>query len=237
MIDTVRCGLSDVELEAGRLLAKGWTKVDYVEGVGETRRERTQYVLQRKRASPHYLAYSPTNGRLKCELSFPKLLYQNNVEMVKPQDVERGLDRLSEQVSHFCGREVDMAEAEIQGRADFVYSFDARWAGRSHVQEYLDAFSALEMPHHYSQNVARDATLYWRNGQRVIRMYDKEKESGLKAAAGQLRFEVQENHTKAAMDRLFGENSVQVKDVINWETARGVLSWYLDQMGGGSCGL
>jgi hypothetical protein len=169
---------------------------------------------------------------LKIETSFPKLLYGNNVAMVKSEDVEPGIDKLSEIVSSCVGKELDVHAAEIQGRVDFVFSFDTLWDDRGHVGDYLDAFKTLELPRHYTQNVARDATLYWRNRSRVIRMYDKEKESGEISARDNLRFEVQMNHAKAELGRLVpGIASLKLQDVARWDVAKTVLNNYLNAMG------
>jgi len=233
VFDTIRVGFNEVDLDPEKLMRKGWVRAEYEQRDAEGVPKLTDgYSLRREKLSPHFLSWSPGNGRLKLETSFPKMLYGNNVMLIQPGDVERGLHRLSEIVSDVTGQAVDAWESgEVQGRVDFVFAYDTSWDGRGHVGDYLDAFKSLELPRHYTQNVAKDATLYWRNGARVIRMYDKFRESREAQAKNILRFEVQENHTKAVMERLGHLGSMRVSEVARWDVAKRVLGGYLEGMG------
>lgn len=233
MLDTVRVGFEEIELDPGELMRRGWTRQEFetqdVEGLSEVK---AAFVLQRKDESPHYLSWSPRSLRLKVETSFPKLLYGSNVGLVQASDVERGMDLLSERVTECVGKPIDArADGLVRSRVDFVFAFDTNWAGRGHVAEYLEAFKSLELPRHYSQNVARAQTLYWRNAARVIRMYDKHTESHDESARGVLRFEVQDNHVQTELEKLLPGTGVFFRDVAKWSVAKKILGNYLGAMG------
>jgi hypothetical protein len=210
----------------------GWTHAQYEKtGAEDVEKVTESWGLHRKDQHPHYMMWYPGMGRLKAETSLPNMLYNENVSLLQVADVERGIDRLSEELSLCTGSVLDAHTADIQGRVDFVFSYDTSWGGQGHVAEYLQAFKLLELPRHYSQNVARAATLYWRNQMRVIRLYDKEKESKRVEAKDNLRFEVQLNHAKAELAALVPGCGLKLQDVARWDVAKAVLGTYLDAMG------
>lgn len=228
MFDTMRAGVSDLNLDCARLLSKGWQRVTYGKMDGEgIVDENTRFVLMRKDQSPHYFAYSPVSGDLRFESSLPKVLHSQNVSMLSDGDLPVLWDELSNEVSEVVGGWVPpVSEWDVRGRLDAVFSWRAVWAAENHVNEYLHAFKSLSLPRHYSESIDRDATVYWRNKARVIRLYDKFRETGLDGAKGLLRFEVQMNHAKAEIGEK-GPAPLLVGDVVNWRTARGVLGKYL----------
>lgn len=229
MFDTVRLSTEDVELDLNRLRVKGWTKLTRekmdCEGMiqsGEIWRP------DLKGKHPHYLQYTPSRGELKLETSLPKVLYGENVSLLKPDDVTRTLDEISNRVSDFVGGAIlPVSEWDVRGRIDAVFS----WQAGAKVADYLHAFKAVELPRHYSQAVDRQATLYWRNSQRVLRLYDKHREQpDVSKSRGQLRFEAQLNHAKGELEKM-GTNSTKAKDILNWQNARAILDGYLTGLG------
>jgi hypothetical protein len=181
--------------------------------------------------SPHYLTYSPASGELKVETSLPKMLYDDNVELLKDEDIPRVLDELSNHVGDLFGDIPHAGEWQVRGRIDAVFGWKAFWDGECHVGDYLHALKSLELPHHYSQSVDSASTLYWRNKRRVIRLYDKEKETGLEKARGILRLEVQANRAKSELENTAGVQSTKAQDVLKWDVAKAILNHYLDKLG------
>ena len=72
MLDTVRLGFEEVELDPATLMRLGWTKAqferDATEGMTQVKES---YGLRRFEQSPHFLSWSPASGRFKVETSFP----------------------------------------------------------------------------------------------------------------------------------------------------------------------
>jgi hypothetical protein len=234
VFDTVRLGVAGLDTDIGMLKRRGWEQITRTRNVQGEDCDTVQLVSLRRDESPHYLSYSPeshnTWGELKVETSLPKMLYDDNVELLRDEDMPAVLDELSNRVSDAFGDIPHVGEWNVRGRFDAVFGWDAKGDGCNHVPDYLHAFKSLELPRHYSQSVDRESTLYWRNKSRVIRMYDKEAESKLDKACGTLRFEVQSNRAKSELKRS-GVESLKVQDVLTWDNAKAILESYLGKLG------
>lgn len=235
MFDTVRAH-TRLELDHDRLLRAGFTlKSSVVRDVEGKERESKFYDLHLAHQSPHLIQYLPSRvpdpddpaSCLKLETSLPKAVFGENVSMLAPGDVDRALDLISNRVSDLVGDIPHLSQWAVRGRLDCAFN----WRARGLVQEYLHAFKVLQLPRHHTDSVDVDATIYWRNSQRLMRLYDKFKETGLEIAKDILRFEVQENHAKAELKRLAGESSTKLGDVLTWENARVIIQHYLDSLG------
>jgi hypothetical protein len=235
MFDTVR-GQVRCELDPDRLLRAGFHRhVDQSRDGEGGNIDIVAYDLHLPGGSPHYLAYLPPKrvdpgdpaGFLKVETSLPKALRAENVTLLSAGDVQPCFDVISNRISDKVGDVGEFGGFDVRGRVDAVYSWST-----CHADDYLHALKQMHLGRHVSQSVDRDATVYWRNRQRVIRAYDKFKESGLEIARDQLRFEVQLNHAKGELARVAGVTSTKMRDVVNWETAKSVLAWYLFALGG-----
>lgn len=233
MFDTVRLGIEGIELDTDKLKKRGWSWVTFGQTDAEGVATEKTIFSPPEVDYPHYLRYLPLSGTLKLETSLPKVCFGGeNFRLLAPGDVCRALDDLSNRVSDLTGADIPhCGDWDIRGRCDAVFSWDTTWGGKIHVADYLHAFKSVELPRHYSQAVDREATLYWRNRQRVIRLYDKEKESGVKAARGLLRFEVQLNHAKKELSDVARVPSIKARDALTWQAARSVLQNYLDGLG------
>ena len=231
MFDTVRLGVAGLSTDIGQLKKRGWEQITRTRNVQGKDFETVQLVLWRQGESPHRLSYSPEPwGELKVETSLPKILYDDNVELLRDGDIPAVLDELSNRVADSFGDIPHVSGWNIRGRFDAVFGWDTIWGGENHIPDYLHAFKSLELPRHYSQSVDRESTLYWRNKSRVIRMYDKEAESKLEKACGILRFEVQSNRAKSELKRA-GMESIKVEDVLTWDNAKVILESYLSKLG------
>lgn len=231
MIDTIRVGLEEVFLDGSRLLNGGWRELQTRQSKGDGLfDEDTRFILMRPGKSPHFFGYSPVSGRLKVETSLPKVMFGNNVRMLGSSGLPGVLDEFSNRICDVVGGDLPhVAKWDLRGRVDFVFAW--RVGGKDFsVGDYLHAFRNLELSRHYAQSVDREATLYWRNKARVIRLYDKYRESADSFARGVLRFEVQVNRAKSELG--FSGGVMKVGDVLNWETARSVLDKYLHGLGG-----
>ena len=234
MLDTVRAQVR-CEIDPDRLLHVGFHCHEDHSFDGEGREvEVVAYDIHLPGESPHYLAYLPPKqsdasepaGCLKVETSLPKALRRENVTLLSPGDVQPCFDVISNRISDKVGDVGDFGGFDVRGRLDAVYSWRT-----SHTEDYLHALKQMNLGRHVSQSIDRDATVYWRNRQRVIRAYDKFKESGLEIAKDQLRFEVQLNHAKGELVRVAGVTSTKMRDLVNWETAKSILEFYLRGLG------
>ena len=233
MFDTVRLGCDGQDLAVSRLMKSGFVKStsERIDCEGVTK-SRVQFRRFGDGESPSYLAWSPDSGNLVLEQSLPKVLWEHNYRLLSPGDMPKVFETLSEDISKLIGGGVPGVEDwYIRGRADAVFSWDTIWSGTGHQAEYLHAFKSVELPRHFTQAIDREATLYWRNSARLIRLYDKEKETKVKAARGLLRFEVQLRHTKAEVSRLVGLDTIKASDVLTWPVSRALLANYLDGLG------
>lgn len=232
MFDTVRLATSGLDADTSRLKQHGWEQITRTRSVLGKEIESVQFVLRQREVSPHYFSYSPDPwGELKIETSLPKILYEDNVELLNNKDIPTVLDELSNRVADSFGDIPHMGEWSVRGRIDAVFGWNAIWDNENHVVDYLHAFKSLELPRHYSQSVDRELTLYWRNKSRVIRMYDKEAETKLNKAHGILRFEVQSNRAKLELTGVAGMESMKAKDVLTWNNAKAILERYLGRLG------
>jgi hypothetical protein len=234
LFDTIRLGAEDVTLDIGRLRKSGFVKMssEKVDAEGVIT-ESVLFRLLRADESPSFLQYYPTSGNVALETSLPKVWFGGqNVSMLSPEDISPALDELSNRVADLVGDVPHCGLWGIRGRCDPVFCWDTFWSGRRHTVDYLHAFRNVELPRHYCQAVDREATLYWRNGSRVIRLYDKEAETKLDIARGLLRFETQLKHSKKELGDVAGITSTKARDVLTWNTARSILQKYLDGLGG-----
>lgn len=244
LFDTVRAAAENIELNTTRLMRAGFRKVVSTTLDGEgLEKESLSYrwiASQAHKAnfeSPHFVQYIPSAGVIKFESSLPKVLYKENVSMLKSDDVSKVLDEVSDRLSGLCGDLPHAKDFNVRGRVDAVYQWDTRDGSKSFVSEYLRAFRVAQVSRHKSDNYAsneidRDATLYWFNRQRRLRMYDKFRESGLDSAQGILRFEVQTHHAKSELEGVGYLGDVSLGSVLNWNSARRLISKYLDSVGG-----
>ena len=241
MFDTVRASVDEVELNLDRLMQKGFKKVVTTaidqEGVVT---ESLRYVLMEKDQHPHFVMYLPKVGTVKFETSLPKAVPTGsgeprgeNVSLLASEGVIPCLDRVSSFLCDRCGDVPAAGDFKVRGRLDAVFSWDARVNGQDLTPYYLHALRNVVVPRHTTQVVDREATLYWWNGSRRVRMYDKYRESKLDAAKGQLRFEVQLNHAKGELEKLGYLGDAMLKNVLNWDNASRVLDEYLNQIAGG----
>jgi hypothetical protein len=230
MFDTVRLS-TETTIHPDRLKSRGWSWFTSGHRDAEGMEVEQTCYSPPEIDHPHYIRYYPASGTLKIETSLPKVLHGENVTLLSADEVDKTLDELSNRVSDVTGADIPhVGDWTVRGRVDAVFAWDTRFGGKSHIGDYLHAFKSVELPRHYCQAVDREETLYWRNSSRVIRMYDKEKETGMKEASGLLRFEVQLNHAKKELTDL-GASSIKARDVLHWHTARAVLNRYLDGLG------
>ena len=188
MFDTVRAAYNDVELNTARLMKAGFRKVvtTFEDGEGGEKESLSYRWMasatdKAKFESPHFVQYIPSAGVVKFETSLPKVLYKENVSMLKADDLPRVLDEVSNRVQDLCGDLPHAKEAHLRGRLDAVYNWRVQEGNKSYVSDYLHALRSAQASRHKtdsyaSETVDADATLYWFNRQRKIRAYDKFRE-------------------------------------------------------------
>lgn len=235
MIDTVRAQVR-CEKDPSTLMRSGFRRnvQTILDGEGKEA-TKVQYVLMDGKFSPHYFCYLPPlasdekdpGGYLIVEGSAPKSIYGQNYKMLAPGDVPKFFDAFSNLIADRVGDIPNFSEWEVRGRLDFVHT----WNVGDRVGDYLHAAKGLHLPRHIQQSVDADKTQYWRNSQRVIRMYDKQAECGYREAEGLLRFEDELKHAKGELARLAGLKSTKLRDVVTWQNAKAVLGDVLGGLG------
>jgi hypothetical protein len=141
------------------------------------------------------------------------------------------MDELSSRVEELVGQRVPHLGEWNVSRLDAAFNWRTLQEGRDWVGEYLHAFKSVELPKHHLESIDRTATIYWKNTQRVIRMYDKYRESRSPNATGVLRYEVQLNKPNTEFGYFLGTRNVLARDILNWSVARMVLERYLGRLG------
>ena len=169
--------------------------------------------------------YNPHNYKgqplLLIEFSLPKLVYGNNYTMLV--DLEMGIDKANEVLSHIPGLPVlDLRDAIIN-RLDICYNHQVGGL----VPYFIKALQFLEYSRRDTKPYTTEGVQYY-NGQRSTKFYDKQKECGDPAAHGILR---QETTLRAdAVKKLTGKKKPTIRD-ITVDMLADVLESDLEELG------
>jgi hypothetical protein len=94
----------------------------------------------------------------------------------------------------------------------------------------------MQLARHHTDYVDNAKTVYWKTARRWLRSYDKYEETHLPQARGILRFEVEMKRAKSEMQKVAGvKEDATVGEMLNWENAERVLSYWLDRLGTDLC--
>jgi len=231
VLDTVRISTT-VRKSGPGLLKKGFTKsVHTRRRVGDAKPcESVYYSKIVKDGSPHFIKYLPGVEEIVVETSLPKVLHGENISLLSDTDRDRLFDTLSNRLADHVGDISRVDKWKIRGRADFCFAWDVRQGAVNHVSDYLGAFRSVSVSRMHSESIEKEATQYWFNAQRRLRLYDKYRETRDPKALGLLRFEVQYNHAKRELER-YGVSD-EFGAIFSWQVARSILQDWLDAIGG-----
>lgn len=140
---------------------------------------------------------SPSGDWLTAEVSLPKFLFGNNVNMVSDADVRNALDGISCFITETVGVPFDALSALI-GRVDYCWNFPV---GETNVYTIVSAASQSSIPrmvrYHIGPTTAtfkqqsKHITIYGKHAEVATRVRKKAAtDKELHAAVGQLRLEV-----------------------------------------------
>ncbi len=228
MVDTARIQVPEVDIDISRLQQRGWRK--NISSLTDTEgrfRESISLTKTNPGNVPHFMAYYASSGLVVAEANLPRIVHGDNVSMLSPEDLTLALDELSDRMANqIRGALPHIQEWEIAGRLDWIY----QWQVGHLVGDYLSALSRVYIPRHRTECINGATTVYWKNGVRWLRAYDKAAESKRDMAKGLLRFEVEMKRPKSEIKKLASTSSSKVKDVLNWKTAKPVLEHYLGEL-------
>lgn len=194
--------------------------------------------------SPTLYHYHAPDGKhyLSAEVSLPKFLYKNNVQMLDEAGLHEALHSVGAFASEHFGIAFDPFTATV-GRVDFCCNFAV---GDDRIYQYLRAASEAEPAHLKCRIIGKIETVEYYNGSRKIYCYDKLRETErqfrkgktteqvVTAAEGILRLEARFNSTEA-VKRL---NSSQLKlpdiraqTMLNFRVAKLVLTSAIESLG------
>jgi hypothetical protein len=198
MIDTVQLRHRIPLPSANELRAQGWLPISKH---GDNSWKRNQPM--NTETLPRLTWRQTLSGAwLTAEVSLPKMLYPNSVELLDDDDVGQGLMLVTQYVSDVINRRFDAATALV-GRIDYYYDFEMV---DSNIIRYL-SLAATKSISRMTRFVVGQTTVSWRNNpkkkkSKEIKLYDKRAEvwqrllegkaaeAELKSASGLLRFEM-----------------------------------------------
>jgi len=152
--------------------------------------------------------YNNPNSCLLIEFSLPRMLYGNNITLVK--SIEEVFEatfcakRLLSQLPEL--KHIDLINAKLI-RIDICYNHfvDDR------VNEYIHCISNLEFPHR-KRIIHPNEGVYYKSHGKISKFYDKERQSGSPKAFGILRQEITIRDHESILN-VFGGNSPTVGEI------------------------
>lgn len=190
MFDTIRLVAYHIMIESDRLdrhkAIGSSTKLD--EDTGELKT-----YLQFKGDKLPFIYYSTASSILIIEASIPKLLYGENISIVKQNDIGNFFAIVEQELSEMFGVKINPTEWNVL-RIDVCWNFQV---GRQ-ITDYIKKLSQQQLPKMTTSVINQVETVMFHNKSRKIIFYDKEKESRAKRnmpdvverAKGVLRLEI-----------------------------------------------
>jgi len=224
MVDTVRLSTSGLILDPDHLARVGLQHQRF-SGRSDNGHwvDRERWVTVNRQDAAPYLRYVPYTGALTIEASLPKVLWGQNVRLLGADEVRQSLDRLTDIVSDTVGVQVPACTSWDVQRVDYCFNWQVGEASRL----YLPALAGCTLP--YLRTIVDSGTVYFANRRRVVRFYDKFRESHRDDAKGILRFEVELRRPEDQLRDLVCRTTAD--EVLCWSVARPMLGGYLDRLG------
>jgi hypothetical protein len=121
----------------------------------------------RETHEPRVTLYQTWAGiwRVKAELSIPKLLFGNNVDLPTSHEIDEAITLASNNISHRTKSNFDSFSAQV-ARVDFALNIQCEYSSA-----LLAYFSRSKIPNLTRRTV--ESTVYFQNKSRGIRLYDK----------------------------------------------------------------
>lgn len=175
-ITTIRFRLLNVELDPGRLLARGWKEQ------GEVLRGRQWYFTWLERCVQ--VRYNPPDVLVK--VSLPRFLSGDVRTVVTLPSLPMAYDRLNRLLSEELDRPVRIREDALPTRTDFA--FDVAVAD---PQRYIKAaWILMAVPRTRRIRYPSQLTLLWYNKSRSVKLTDRSRDVPVEQVEKKLRLEV-----------------------------------------------
>lgn len=108
--------------------------------------------------------------RLYVNANLPKMVFGNNLSLPLAPDIERVLDELSSSVSSAIGTDFDARNVKVK-RIDYATNLSLN---QDDARAFLERLRRLVIPRFkYDDTHEYETTVYFKSGQRVLRIYDK----------------------------------------------------------------
>lgn len=221
MFDTVTFVRDAGHVDPHGLLARGWTRQTTTKPDG-TFSDKFYLNEQTEEVSPRLTWYE--SGYLTAEVSLPKLLNGQNVELIHQVDLPEAFEKVGDFVGSKADVDVDMSSWALS-RCDFCYC----WKVDDLLPHYLQALSRLHLSRHNRQSVDGSSLTFHSKANKLL-LYDKHKESKLDIAKGVLRAEVAIRDTHyLAKKWLKTERTAGA--MLTDDGSKQVLEYFLDRLG------
>jgi hypothetical protein len=188
MFDTVRLLAENIVLEKEKLLCLHKTEITtYLDrDTGEV----TDVFKITDNDIP-FIKYNSTHHHLEFEVSIPKLLFGNNIEMTRKEDIDTFFNTITRQLNNLLGCSIDKSEWVCK-RVDVCWNFQVG----GQVDDYIKQLSLIKFPYRDTITYNHSESVIWQNGSTRSTLYNKKKEVKkkgntllLEKAKGILRFE------------------------------------------------
>lgn len=193
MIDTIRIS-GDYEIDDAMLYAIPWTNSYGIHGGGGNGYFGERFVYRAKGQTVS-LEYASETKKLTVEISIPRFLYGNNVQMIAEHDIKIFFQKLNDylKTKFYAYPRHDWTLFQVN-RMDVCWNFHVGQL----VADYIQAFSHIYLPRYTTRIYGGGESVEWSNKSKRMSFYDKEKEvrkrkqddTVIEMAKGILRFEV-----------------------------------------------
>ncbi|OAS18907.1 hypothetical protein [Paenibacillus oryzisoli] len=192
MFDTIKLKANNIYIDDS-VFEKLVDKVESITYLDRTTGE-INVVYKLKDEKIPYLVYNSRSLILSLQLSIPKFLFGNNIQMVGQEDVANFFKKLRNHLYNLLHIDVDPSEWTITSRVDVCWNFQVG----SNVSDYIMQLAKRRMPYKNTNVYNHNETVIFGNKSSRIMFYDKakqcinDKESNdtIKQAEGILRLEV-----------------------------------------------
>ena len=182
MFDTVSFAENVGYLDGHKLIEQGFTHQRTTLPTGEVRDK--FYCNPDSEETLPRLTYYGNSGYLVSEVSLPKLINGQNVDLLYQDALPQVYERIQDHVGEKTGVVTDLAAVPLC-RVDYCYS----WPVGDHLPHYIEALSRLRLSRHNRRPVNAESVDFFAKANR-LKFYDKFAESKMDFARGLLRCEL-----------------------------------------------
>lgn len=194
MFDTVKLKASNVMIESHvhdslvSIISNHYTNLDRVTG-----EIHSTYTFKTERIP--FIKYYERSRTLTIQVSIPKFLYGNNIQLICAADIPRFFTELKDYLKSLFGVKIEDTEWKVtQHRIDVCWNFQVG----EQVGEYISQLARCKLPNKNTVLYNHNQTVEFRNKSKAIVFYDKyvqcvankEHPDIAKAAKGILRLEI-----------------------------------------------